>query len=311
MLKVDSLSFSYGERTIFNDLDFFLKKGKIVCVVGASGTGKSTLLKCLAGFLQPSSGKITFEGMRVYGAHEVLVAGHEEIALVNQDFALDLYHTVLENIRNIILNLDKDERDAFVEELIDLVDLSAVKDNQAIQLSGGEQQRLSLARALAKEPKVLLLDEPFAHLDIHLRRRVGKYIRMLSEIREMSVILVTHEGEEALSWADDLYFFNDLNLNFLGNPEEVYQNPSSFYQASFFGEVNETKIDQEIILFRPANYSLERQPNSLEVKLSFMYVDFRGSYYANYFKDSFQNNIVLYANKKLTNITACYVEKKR
>ncbi len=307
MLKVDSLSFSYEDRTIFSKLDLSLDPGEVIAVVGPSGIGKSTLLKCIAGFLQPLSGKVLFEKKRVYGINEVLVPGHEDIALVNQDYALDTYHTVEENIRNIVLHLLKQDRDEFVSELLDLVDLKKLKDAQAIQLSGGEQQRLALARALAKEPKLLLLDEPFSHLDIHLRRRVGQYIKTLSKLRKMSVILVTHEGEEALSWAQNLYFFDETELHFLGNPVQVYSDPCDTYRARFFGEVNEIVINNRSFLFRPSQYSLEKSNFTQVINLHFEYADFRGSYFANYFKTEEEVTVVLYNKGRMDLIKCCYV----
>lgn len=164
MLKVSDLSFNYPDKpNTFTRLNMRVEAGEVAAVVGPSGSGKSTFLQCLGGLLQPNEGKIKMNGERVLGVFEQLIAGHEEIALVNQDFALDDYHTAEENIRNIILNLPKKERDEFVQELLDLLDLNLVARQQAITLSGGERQRLALARALAKEPQLLLLDEPFSH----------------------------------------------------------------------------------------------------------------------------------------------------
>lgn len=308
MLKVTDLSFNYPDNPdTFTRLNMRVEEGEVAAVVGPSGSGKSTFLQCLGGLLQPKEGKIKINGEKVLGIFEQLIAGHDEIALVNQDFALDDFHTSEENIRNIILNLPKKERDEFVQELLDLLDLNLVAKQQAITLSGGERQRLSLARALAKEPKLLLLDEPFSHLDIHLRRKVGRYIKKLCEIRKMSVILVTHEGEEALSWADTLYFFYDHKLKKRGEPITVYNSPKDYFEASFFGECNAVTLKGKSYFFRPSAYVLEKKEgfkNKLELK--HQYADFRGAYFANYFLCG-KEEVVLYAERELKELKTCYV----
>lgn len=308
MLKVSDLSFNYPDKpNTFTRLNMRVEAGEVAAVVGPSGSGKSTFLQCLGGLLQPNEGKIKMNGERVLGVFEQLIAGHEEIALVNQDFALDDYHTAEENIRNIILNLPKKERDDFVQELLDLLDLNLVARQQAITLSGGERQRLALARALAKEPQLLLLDEPFSHLDIHLRRKVGHYIKQLCEIRKMSVILVTHEGEEALSWADTLYFFYDHKMKKRGEPIAVYNHPENHFEASFFGECNQVQLKGKDYFFRPRSFALEEgksYPHQLNI--SFKSADFRGAYFANYFKCG-KEEIVLYSDHNLHELKTCYV----
>lgn len=308
MLKVIDLSFNYPDKPdTFTQLNMRVEEGEIAAVVGPSGSGKSTFLQCLGGLLQPKEGKIKINGEKVLGVYEQLIAGHDDIALVNQDFALDDYHSAEENIRNIILNLPKKERDEFVQELLELLDLKLVADQQAITLSGGERQRLSLARALAKEPKLLLLDEPFSHLDIHLRRKVGRYIKQLCDIRKMSVIIVTHEGEEALSWADTLYFFYDHKLSKRGEPLAVYNNPKNFFEASFFGECNVLNLSNAKFHFRPRAFSIEKNKVfKNEVKLKHNYSDFRGAYFANYFFVDNQE-IVLYSDNNLKDLMLCYV----
>ncbi|SFT41033.1 ABC transporter [Lishizhenia tianjinensis] len=308
MLKVTDLSFNYPDNPdTFTQLNMEVAEGEVAAVVGPSGSGKSTFLQCLGGLLQPKEGKIKINGEKVLGLFEQLIAGHDDIALVNQDFALDDYHTTEENIRNIILNLPKKERDEFVQELLDLLDLNLVAKQQAITLSGGERQRLSLARALAKEPKLLLLDEPFSHLDIHLRRKVGHYIKKLCEIRKMSVILVTHEGEEALSWADTLYFFYKHKMKKRGAPLAVYNAPKDYFEASFFGECNVVVIDKKEYFFRPHAYGLSKDDTyKHQLEISYQYADFRGAYFANFFTCG-EEEIVLYAPNNLKELNTCYV----
>ena len=176
MLAVRSLNLAF-KHTVLHDLTFEVAAGSIVGIVGPSGGGKSSLLKIIAGLLDANSGEVTWRNQRVKGPADQLVPGHPEIQLVNQDFGLDIYHTVEENVVQKMLYLPNDVRKQFSEELLDLVELTHLRSQQAIHLSGGEQQRLAIARSLAVEPEVILLDEPFAHLDAHLKVRIGNYLK--------------------------------------------------------------------------------------------------------------------------------------
>jgi iron(III) transport system ATP-binding protein len=241
MLVIKNIQLRF-DREILSNLSFSIKSGEIVGIVGASGGGKSSLLKIIAGLLDPSSGEVRLNGEKVKGPSQKLVPGHEAIQLVNQDFGLDIYHTVLENVQQKILYLPKDVRDQFTTELLDLVDLSELINQQAITLSGGEQQRLAIARALAVEPEVLLLDEPFAHLDAHLKQKIGNYIQSLAAIRKMTCILVSHEGQDVLEWSKSILFIEKGEVKRVDSPYNFYNFPTSLYEARFFGQINLLKI---------------------------------------------------------------------
>lgn len=309
MLTVNNISFSYvNRRNILNDISFKLSAGEVLSVVGASGAGKSTLLKCIAGLLQLEKGEIQLEGERVKGPKDQLIAGNDEIAYVTQVFSEDEYYTTEENIRKHLLHLTESVRDKFIEELIKLLDLDLVRNQKAGKLSGGEQQRLSMACALAKEPKVILLDEPFAHLDVHLRKKVGRYLKTLCQKNGVSVLLVTHEGEEALSWSSKILFINKGKIIRKYTPENAYLNPKTLKEGRYFGELNSVNIDGKQLLFRPTQYNLDGKGS--EIDLKYLFSEFRGAHFANFFKLLNGKEVILYANKELKELKQIYVQKE-
>lgn len=276
-----------------------LKPGEIFGIVGASGGGKSSLLKIISGFLDASKGTVYWNGERVLGPSERLVPGHPEIQLVNQDFKLDLFHTVKENILLKILNLPEKQRLRFCNELLDLVELKGLEDQQARYLSGGEQQRLSIARALAMESEVLLLDEPFSHLDAHLKLKIGAYIKQLIEIRNTLCILVSHEGNEVMQWCRKIAFLDKGKFSRVDTPEAFYYHPTNFNEGAYFGELNEVKAGKNKILFRPCSYKIV-QKGGLE--LEFTDSTFFGAYWKSFFRTGKGESIVLYADKPLKKV---------
>lgn len=303
MLRLENISFNRNKPILVN-IGFSVKPGKMIGLVGASGSGKTTLLKIIAGLLDSDSGNVFLHRERIKGPSEKLIPGHDEIQLVNQDFALDLYHTVHENLRVKAGYLPKDLRDELVEEMLELLDLIPLRDQKAHTLSGGEQQRLALGRALCLEPAILLLDEPFAHLDVHIRQRVVSYLLELKKRRKTTFILVSHDGNELLSLADEIAFFAEGEIKRWATPEEYYLEPSSKDEALFFGEINEIKIHRKKLLFRPNAFSLTEGENQLEVK--FKTARFRGAFYENDFTFGKQQ-IKLYSSKPMTSISTIYV----
>jgi len=307
MLSIKNISFSYdGKKAIFENVSLHVKRGSIVGIVGPSGAGKSSLLKSVGGLITLNEGEIFLDGAKIQSPHNKLVPGDDEVGFVNQSFELDEFYTCEENILSALLHLSKEQRLRFCDQLIDLLGLSEVRYLQGRHLSGGEQQRLSIAAALAKEPKVLLLDEPFVHLDVHLRKKLGKYIKELCEIRGMMILLVTHEGEEALSWSDEIYcmFNGKLTTKYL--PGNAYNKPKSLKEGRFFGELNSVRLGEKQILFRPREYKLEGEKGN-EVSLIFRYAEFRGHYTASYFKLRSGREIVLYGDAPLNKISKIYV----
>ena len=306
MLTLSNISFSYGADLLLSDISLKLNEGEVLSIVGESGEGKSTLLKCMAGLLSLNEGEIHLGKELVKGPKDQLVPGHDDIALVNQSFEEDEYFTVEENIKRKLLHLVSDQKEKFTAELLELFQLITIKDVKAGLLSGGEQQRLSMACALAKEPKVLLLDEPFAHMDVHLRKRVGKYLKDLCDRFSISVVLVTHEGEEALSWSDRICFMEKGKIKRCSTPQDAYHHPRTLKEGRFFGELNSVKIKGRQYLFRPNAYAFHGE-SYRKIELIFNYSEYRGFYWANYFKLANNREVVLYAEQPLKQISEVYV----
>lgn len=309
MLKINSISFSYKE-SIFQDVSFEIGKGEIIGIVGNSGAGKTTLLKVLSGLLDATKGEVVFDGEVVHGPAYNLIPGHEEIKLVNQDFGLDLYHTVRENIREKVLHLPKKERDELVEELLDLIELNHHANQKAILLSGGEQQRLALARAIAGEPSLLLLDEPFVHLDGRLRMKISNYLLQLKELRGMSIVLVSHDGAEILSFADRIIYFSKGKINRIASPKEFYFLPVSKEEAELFGVINSIEINEKEVLFRPTEFELSNNKTVESISVTFLGSQFAGAYFINYFQVENKERIVLFHNKSLDEEKEIIIKKR-
>lgn len=307
MLKVQDLQLNF-DRTILQNINFSIGEGEIIGIVGKSGAGKTSLLKIIAGLLDATSGQVLFEGKKVIGPSVKLVPGHPEIQLVNQDFHLDSYFTVEENIREQILYLPRKERDAFVEELLELIELTPIKTQKVNTLSGGELQRLAIAKALACEPKVLLLDEPFVHLDGRLRSKMINYLLELRNVRKTSFILVSHDGSEMLSLADRIFSMKKGVFTRKGKPLDFYYKPKSIEEAKLFGAINSVSIDGKRILFRPDEYVICEDENGFEVE--FTHSLFTGPIYENYFTTKRNEKIVLFSLNKLENVRKINVNKK-
>lgn len=309
MLVAQDIQLNF-DRSILKNINLTIKEGEIIGIVGKSGAGKTSLLKIISGLLEPSSGIVEFEGIKLVGPRIKLIPGHAEIQLVNQDFHLETYHTVEENIREQVLHLPLEIRDKFVDELLYLVELSEMRTQKAMTLSGGEQQRLAIARALACEPKVLLLDEPFVHLDGRLRSKMINYLLELRKIRNTTIVLVSHDGSEMLSLADIIYSMNNGMITRKGLPKDFYYKPKTIQDAKLFGAVNSIRIDEKRIVFRPDEYSLDLDNKNNIVNLSFDHFLFTGPVYENYFKTENKEKIVLYSFNSMENVSRIAIKRK-
>ena len=235
-VSVRNLSKLFGKTTVLSDIHFDVNEGEIVVLLGASGSGKTTILRIISGLEMPNSGDVTFHGKDV----TELPARERGTGVIFQSYALFPKMTVERNI-GYGLRLRHKSRKAVaakVDELISLVHLEEHREKYPSQLSGGQQQRVAIARALAYEPEVLLFDEPFGALDAQIRTKLRHEIRLLLKSIKVPSIFITHDQEEALELADRIAILNQGRLEQIGTPFEVYSNPQTEYVATFLGAAN-------------------------------------------------------------------------
>ena len=306
MLAVSAISLAY-EKPVLCDVSLTLVGSEIIGLVGKSGAGKSSLLKIMAGLIDQDNGDVLLDGKLQPKSSLRLIPGTKGIELVNQDFKLDVYHTVAENIRESILYLPNTERERRVEQMLSLFELKPLRHQKAHLLSGGEQQRLAIARAVAKKPMVLLLDEPFAHLDARLRLKLTNFLLKLKEKEGVAMVIVSHDGQEILGVSDSICILKNGRLSRKKNRIEAYYNPSSKIDALFFGPINSIVLNGKRVLFRPDEY---KQNSSGAISLSFVRAVFLGSIYYNYFYTLAKEELVLISINPLNNTTAIDIDKK-
>ena len=229
-----------GENVVVRDLSFALETGEIGCLVGASGCGKTTVLRAIAGFLSPSAGIIELDGRRIAGAGAGLPPEQRRVGMVFQDFALFPHLDVRSNIgfgiREGPGRLPAAERERRIDDMLSLVRLEGLGDRFAHQLSGGQQQRVAIARALAPRPALLLLDEPFSSLDTELRDALSVELRSILKETGTTTIFVTHDQREAFAVSDWIGVMHQGRLEQWGRAYDLYHQPRTRYVAGFIGE---------------------------------------------------------------------------
>jgi len=235
-LEINSLCCSYGETEILSNVDLSLEKGEIGCLLGASGSGKTTLLRAIAGFENINTGFVALNGNQLSNSNKTLAPEKRKIGMIFQDFALFPHLSVKQNIEFGIHDLDRDIRLKLSEKMISLVGLSGLENAMPYQLSGGQQQRVAIARALVVEPDLMLLDEPFSNVDTRLKNQLVTEIRSLLLEKNVTAILVTHDQQEAFSFADKLFLIHEGRCIESGSPSNLYRNPKTRFTAQFLGE---------------------------------------------------------------------------
>ncbi|MBU3656614.1 MAG: sulfate ABC transporter ATP-binding protein [Rhodocyclaceae bacterium] len=239
-IEVKNINKLFGEFKALDDVSLNFPTGKLVALLGPSGCGKTTLLRIIAGLESADSGQVILEGQDASNSH----VRERQVGFVFQHYALFKHMTVFENVAFGLRVKPRRERpgEAQIKEkvlnLLKLVQLDWLADRFPSQLSGGQRQRIALARALAVEPKVLLLDEPFGALDAKVRKELRRWLRRLHDEIHVTSIFVTHDQEEALEVADEVVLMNQGHVEQVGTPDEVYDRPATPFVYSFLGSVN-------------------------------------------------------------------------
>ena len=266
LMSIQSASLAYpGGKAICQNLDFTIENGDIACLLGPSGCGKTTILRLVAGFENPTSGRIVVAG-EVLADNGIFVAPEARgIGYVFQDFALFPHLTVSENVTFGLRTLDKTAQQKRADEMLELVGLTAMAKRYPHELSGGQRQRVALARALAPKPKLLLMDEPFASLDVGLRETLGLEVRALLKKLHTTALFVTHDQLEAFSIADQIGVMNNGVIEQMDSAYNLYHRPRTRFVADFVGQGvlihgrgnPDGLIDTELGLMHPTNLAVD------------------------------------------------------
>ncbi len=288
IITVKNLTKQYQETQLsgIRNINFSIKKGDIVAIIGESGSGKSTLLKCIYGLLKANEGEVFLNGKRVKGPDEQLIPGHAEMKMVTQDFSLNIYAKVYDNIASMLSNTDIAAKKAKTLEMMERLRITPLKDKKVIDLSGGEQQRVAIAKALISDTKVLLLDEPFSQVDALLKNQLRADIKRLAKETGLTIILVSHDPTDGLFLADQLLILKQGELLQNDSPEHTYSNPSSIYTAQILGNavvLNQQeahqlgiKTQKQHVVFYPEWVELKNTWSSKRFEVSEVY--YKGFY---------------------------------
>lgn len=283
MLKIKINEFSYLNKKNLEFIDFFVEKGKNLALIGESGCGKSTLLKLVYGLFDCDEGELFWNENQILGPKYHLVPGMPYMKYLAQDFDLMPFITVGENVGKFLSNFFPDEKQQRIDLLLELVEMSEFKNTEAKYLSGGQMQRVAIARVLAQEPEVLLLDEPFSHIDNFrknsLRRKIFSYLKE----KNITVLIATHDINDILSFSDEVIVLREGKIVEKGTSFEIYNQPKQFYTASLFGDVNQINgkyidLEQNDYLVYPNQFEIVEDSN-LKVEVHQSY--YKGNHYLN------------------------------
>lgn len=233
-VELKNINKTFGDYKASDNVNFGIEKGKLIGLLGPSGSGKTTILRMIAGLENPDSGEIVIDGKVVND----IPASKRGIGFVFQNYALFRYMTVFDNIA-FGLKIQKKSKKIIkerVNELVKLIGLEGLEKRYPSQLSGGQKQRVAFARALAPNPNLLLLDEPFAAIDAKVRQELRSWLKDMIERLGVTSIFVTHDQSEAIEVADEIIITNKGRIEQIGSPIDIYQHPQTAFSASFFGQ---------------------------------------------------------------------------
>jgi len=305
ILELKNISKNYGETKVLQDISLKIENNEFFTILGSSGSGKSTIIRMIGGFVKPSSGQIIFEN-KVINDQPIF---ERPFNTVFQDYALFPNMNVFNNVGFglKIKNINQLEIKSKVQEVLTVVGLENFADRMPQELSGGQQQRVALARAIICEPKVILLDEPLGALDAELRKQMQLFLKEIQKKIKISFIFITHDQEEAIFLSDRIAVLNNYKFEQIGSPKDLYYSPKTTYMAKFFGECNlinckviDTKnnnilVDSEygkfsikkdanvssgdsiILGIRPEEIKIINEANTNSISLNIKDIEFKGS----------------------------------
>ena len=281
-LNLKNINKYFGKFHVLKDINIYIKKGEFICLLGPSGCGKTSLLRIIAG-LERENNDITKLSTR-----------ERNVGIVFQSYALFPNMTGEENITFGLKNkkLESNKIKEILNETVKLVQLEGIAKKYPSEMSGGQMQRIALARAIAMEPNILLLDEPLAALDAKVRSKLRYEIKELQKKLKITTIMVTHDQEEALSMGDRIVVMNRGKIEQIGTPEEIYNNPLNSFVADFIGTTNIMKLHGKEIMVRPEDLTLlKSEESNLTTNYRVKNIEFRGNSYRVTLKD--KNNSIL------------------
>ena len=251
-LSLKDISKKYKDKEILKNITFDIGEGELVCILGPSGCGKTTLLNIIGGFISDFSGDVLLSDENINN----IPPEKREIATVFQSYGLFTHKNVIDNVSYglKLLKIDKNTRENRAKEMLEKVGLAGYEKKKIKELSGGEQQRVAIARSMVLNPKLLLLDEPLSNLDVHLRDVMRKEIKRIQKQFGVTMIIVTHDQEDAFKLADRVIVINEGHIEQIGTPEELYKEPKNNFISSFIGENN---IIDENLVIRPEEISIK------------------------------------------------------
>ncbi|HYH13690.1 MAG TPA: ABC transporter ATP-binding protein [Flavisolibacter sp.] len=285
MLSVSKISKQDGSRFILKDVSFTQGKGQKIAIAGETGSGKSTLLKAIAGLAQLDSGEVLFKEERVLGPDERLIPGHKNIAYLSQHFELPHYYSV-----GNVLSYENRLTEEAANSIFDVCRITHLLDRDTQQLSGGEKQRISLARALIHSPELLLLDEPFSNMDMIHKSILKEVIYDVTNRLGVTCILVSHDPFDTISWADTLLVMQNGIIVQQGSPEQIYRQPVNIYVGALLGNYNLIQpsdlfttlpgiaLKGKSLFIRPEQFKVVNE-HYTAMKGLVQHVSFYGSYY--------------------------------
>jgi ABC-type sugar transport system ATPase subunit len=273
-IEIKQVSKTYLTETFagVKEITASISKGKVIAIVGESGSGKSTLLKLIYGLLSPDEGVVSFKGDQVLGPDEKLIPGHDSMKMVTQDFSLNTYAKVYDNVASMLPNTNLKYKEEKSWEIMKFLRIDHLYNKRVSDLSGGEQQRVAIARAIITEPEVVLMDEPFSQVDTPLKTHLRADIKRLSQDLGITVILVSHDPVDGLSLADEMMVLNKGEVVEAGSPANLYNNPQHAYTSRLLADASiltreeakklGLKCEKEVIAIYPEWVELKRSWSS-------------------------------------------------